>query len=751
MLILSLLLYSTKSLSDEIAHSEWIFQIRSESGYLLSPGLLSLKKGNSGQEYLFSACDFFQISGAITTLTDQGCVLTTLDDKQFYINDKGGYEGTKKIFSVFYKDETSYITIADLVSLGYSISVDQSEMLISISHASGLPIDKKNGLLSETVIGKQKEIKLTSPRETFSFNRFQLEGYSSKSRQGTLVEGDFDVATGEFIFKQCDEICLNYVNWSKRWKKKGHNITVSAGNYDLFYFPGIWKRLQNSAVVEVNKKTSRQKFSLNYGQTTDYFIYRNGLLIRRGRGSLQDVEIDLSEENYFSQYTVKVIDPNGRIQTFDLYNGLGLLESGDYSFTGGYDAKNYSFANAQYGITRNLNVLGGTFNSKEKKYLIKRAKISFNHINFEAGELTDQYDSRQNSFEQGEVNYSSLAYIYNHKNDRVFERDNVQHTLLFSPASTLMQFQHRIIDEAFFENEFLIGRQVKDFFVYGKHIKYSNNIEKQSINISSSNEYLNYDLGISSPMEKPGYFALLSGTRKRWRFTTNMDIRPGINTIGSRLDYSIKNKNIYSTFKHINSASEIGVGLVYSFFPENYDLDIKKQAQSLIMLNIFLDINENGQRDAEDIPLVGIGGSLINKNNYKTTDTTGKIYFEVDSNYSSVIFSFDEGSFKEMYYLPPKKNLKLEIASRKVNSFDIPIKINGVVLLDCSPEVNLKNLSIYRGTEKVHSMSRCISPVVLDNMKPGQYEARFKLNKEKKSKAFSISKQDNYFYSFSPE
>lgn len=714
---------------------------------MLSPGLLSLKKTNSGNDFLFSACDFLQASGTITTLTENGCVLTSLEEKSLYVDKKGIFEGKSKILSAEYINETIYISTDTLIQLGYQVSVDTTEMVIQISHSSGLPIDKKNALLSENVIGKTRETKMSSTRENLSFNRFQLEGYTSPSRKGSAIEGDFDVATGEFIFKQCDEICLSYINWKKTWKKKGHKFDLYLGYYDLFYFPGKWQRLKSAAIVEVNKKATKQRFSLDYAATTDYFIYRNGILVRRGRGSIKDIEIDLSEENYFSQYTVKVIDRNGRIQTFDLYNGLGLLDPGDYSLTGGYDSTRYTFINGQIGLIKNFNVMGGVVNSPtdEKKHITKRAKFSLKHLRFEAGELTDQFNNAENYYEQGELSYSNLAYIYNRRKDILEERDNTQHTALFTPNGALLQIQHRIRDKNFFENEYLFGKQIFEYFLYLRYVKYSDNNERQGINVSGARDNLNYDIGTYQYLKQIGYFALLSGMKKKWRFTGNLDTRPGLTSLTSRIDWIHFNKNIYSTIKHQLGTTEVGLGFVYSFFPVHYNLDLKKHAQSLVMMEIFLDQNGNGIRDVEDKPLNGIQGTLISKNNRRQTDASGKMYFEIDSSYTSVIFSFDEGSFKEMHYLPPKENIRLEISPRKVNNFQIPIKINGIMLLNCSTEEVVKNLRIEKDDKTLHSYSTCSTPIVLDQLAPGEYILRYSKNKKIRKRKIHIDKKRHYF------
>jgi hypothetical protein len=100
-----------------------------------------------------------------------------------------------------------------------------------------------------------------------------------------------------------------------------------------------------------------------------------------------------------------------------------------------------------------------------------------------------------------------------------------------------------------------------------------------------------------------------------------------------------------------------------------------------------------------------------------------------------------------MYYLPPKENVKLELAPRKVNSFYVPVKINGVILIECSDDKPIKNLQVFRNNEEVHSISTCTSPVVLDHMKPGIYKARYKVNRKKMVKKFFIDKDNSYFHS----
>lgn len=744
--ILLLLLFSTKTQAADSTHSEWIFQIRSESGFLLSPGLLSLKKNNSGQEYFFSACDFFQFSGAITASSDSGCLITTLDDRQLFINAKGGFEGKKKIFSVLYENETPYIAQENLTALGYSINIESVEMLVSINHKAGLPVDKKNQLLSEPIIGKQKEIRLNNPRENFHFNRVSTELYTSPHRKGSVVEGDFDLLGGELIAKNCDVLCLNFINWTRRWRKNGTTYSFYAGNYDAFYFPGKYDRLKEAAVVEVNSKSTRQKFSLDYGATTDYFIYRNGALVRRGTGSISDIEIDISEENYFSNYTVKVIDQNGRIQDFDLYTGLGLLDTGDYSFIGGADRQGYALANAQVGLSSHLNIFGGYVDTGKDQRFIKRAKTSFRGIRGEIGELTNTDSDRLNSYEQAEANYGGFAYIYNHRDDLQEDRDNKQHTFLYTPSGALLQFQHRINDNSYFDNEFLFGKQIRDLFVYARHTKFSTNKELQSINVAGIYSGINYDIGTLGPWETPGVFALINARKGRWATTANVDKKSSGTTLTTRLDYTYKNISLYSNYKQSSAAKEVGVGFIFSFFPTHYEIDLKKQAQTVVVLKVFLDQNGNGILDPEDTPLQGIKGTLSSRNNASKTDQNGQIYFELNSSSRSAIFSFDESSFKEMYYLPMKENIRLDISPRKVNEFDVPIKINAVVLLDCDHETKIKDLKVYHEAEIIYESSSCTTPLVLDRIKPGNYKASFRRGKQRKKKNFVLTRENKYFH-----
>lgn len=745
-LILSQLLFSTKISADDKTHSEWIFQIRSESGFILSQGLIALKQNNSGNDFFLAACDFFQASGAITATSDSGCLITSIDDRQLYISKDGVFEGSKKLFNVLYLDENFYIATENLISLGYSITIEASEMLVSISHAKGLPVDRKNQLMSEAVLGKQKEIRFKSSRDKLSFNRFSLEGYTSPTRKGSVVEGDFDLLGGEVIARNCDALCLSFYRWSRQWKTKRHSYTVYAGNYDSFYFPGRFDRLKESAVVEINKKSNRQKFSFDYGATTDYFIYRNGVLIKKGSGSLRDIEIDLSEENYFSNYTIKVIDKNGQIQEFDLYSGMGLLSAGDYSLTGGVEREGYSFATTQLGLTNNINASGGYIDNGREQLVIKRAKTSWRRLRLEAGELTNTDNQRQNSYEQGEIGLFNTAYIYNHRNDVAESRDNKQHTFLMTPTGGLLQFQHRIIDDNNFENEYLLGKQIKDFFVYGRHIKYTNDTERQTLNVAGLYDWINYDVGTFGPWKTPGFFALASGRKGRWGGSANLDIKPDNTTVTTRADYTYKNKSLYLTFRQRDDEREVGVGVVFSFFPSHYDIDLKRQARTVVILTVFLDENGNGLKDPGELPLKDIKGALTTRQSLQKSSDEGKFFFEVDSNYQTTVFYFDESSFKEMHYLPTKENIRLDLNPRKVNSFEIPIKINGVVLLDCDSDTKIKDLKLFNENEVVYQSSTCVTPIALDRLKPGNYRASFRRDGKRKKKSFVLGKDKNYFH-----
>ncbi len=727
--------------------TEWIFQIRSVSGYLLSPALLALKKENSGDDFLLSGCDFFLATGASVTFTEKGCLIETIDEKKLYLKHTGLFDGNKRLSKGVLFDDVLYLKQSTLEKIGYLIKFDKSEMLLSVDHTFGLPIDKKNQLMDEIVSGTKKEKTLFIPRSNYNFNRFNFDGYHSPSRTGSLIEGDFDLLGGEFVFKECDEICLSFLNWSREWRYKNHTYNLSAGNYDYFYFPGKYQRLKKSLVLEINKKNLRQKFSLNYGKITDYFIYRNGVLIRRGRGSLKELELDLSEENYLSNYTVRFIDTSGRIQTYDLYNGLGLLGRGDYSFSVGGADKTYAFANTQLGLSQYFNVFGTAITSGEKKYIVKRAKTAFENFQFEVGELVNEQGLQDSTFEQGDLSFFDFNYLFNHRKDNLRSRDNKLHTLLFTPSSNILQFQHKITDNKFFENEMLAGRQVRDYFIFLKYTKFSNGSDRHGVNISTSSYYFNIDLGVSSPWDYPSYYALISGSKDRIRYTANLDVSKIQHSFGSRLDYVLRDKNLYSTFKASGNSSEIGIGIMYSFFPDAYALNLNRQSQSIVLMNIFLDLNNNGLKDPEDSPLSGVKGSLITKQNHKTTDESGKMYFEIDGNYNSVVFEFDESSFKEMHYLPPDQNIKLKLNARKVNSFDIPIHVNGVLLIDCSKMSRIRNVKLFKDDKILKEYPVCTGPLIIEQLDPGVYNLFFEKKNNIFKKRCSLNVENRYFKS----
>ncbi|HLT23029.1 MAG TPA: hypothetical protein VKZ84_06290, partial [Bacteriovoracaceae bacterium] len=714
-LLLSLLLSSINSYSQESAYTEWIFQVRSVSGYLLSQGLLSLKKTNSGESYLLPICDFFQSSGAVTVSTDTGCIINTIDYGQVFVDKNGIFKEGKKIIEVNSVDDTSYLPFEHLRTFGYEVEIDSSEMLVIISHKEGLPIDRRNNLLSQHILGKEHELALESRRSNFDFNRILLEGYTSKTREGSILQTDFDLLTGELIMRRCDKICLDYLRWSKEWRFDNTQYNLYLGNYDNFYFPGKWNRLQNTAVLEINRKSSRQSFTLNQGPITDYFIYRNGVLIRKGSGSLTDIDLDLSEENYFANYTVKVIDKDGQIKTYDVYNGLGLLKSKDFSLTIGGKNK-YLFSNVQLGITENFNIYASFINEANQNLFVKKAKVNFTNFRAEVGELTDQTNKRWGNYEQAEVNYKGFAYQINHNHDVSLSRNQINHTVLYTPPNGLLQFQHRSMNDISFENEILFGKQISRVFAYGRYINFSDGRTRKAINLSGSIDLLNYDIGPYLYKDKLGFFALLTGRVEKLSVSSSLDLNSEMPTSSTRVDYNLNNKSIYATYRSSKIESEVGIGFVYSLFPKFYDLPLKRPANSVVQIRLFLDENANGTLDEDETLLENLGGYIFNNKNVAYTDKSGKLFFELSESYETVTFFLEESSFNKMYLLPSKDGYRLKVQSRKVNQFDVPIAINGVILISCDKDLNVSQVEITQEGKSIYSGSKCSTPVVLDKM-----------------------------------
>jgi hypothetical protein len=99
-----------------------------------------------------------------------------------------------------------------------------------------------------------------------------------------------------------------------------------------------------------------------------------------------------------------------------------------------------------------------------------------------------------------------------------------------------------------------------------------------------------------------------------------------------------------------------------------------------------------------------------------------------------------------MYYLPTKESLRLDLNARKVNAYSIPIKINAMVLLDCDKGTKVRDLKVYAGEEVVYQSSSCVSPVVLDGLKPGNYRASFKRQDARKKKSFVLNTGNKFFH-----
>lgn len=662
------------------------------------------------------------------------------------MDSKGVFRDEKKIAGILNIDEVSYLDQEQFKTFGYQIDIDSAEMLVIVSHKDGLPIDRKNDLLSQHVQKKDNEFSLTSKRSNLSFNRMHIEGYTSKTREGSILEGDFDLLSGELIMRRCDKICLDYLRWSKQITKEDTQYNFYLGNYDNFYFPGKWRRLQNSAVLEINRRSTRQSFTLNQGPITDYFIYRNGVLIRKGSGPLINIDVDLSEENYFANYTVKVIDKDGQIKTYDIYNGLGLLQSKDYSITLGGAQSKYLFSNAQFGISENLNIYASFINESGKNLFVKKAKVNFSNFRAEVGELTDQANKKWGNYEQAEVNYKNLAYQISHNKDLTLSRNQLNHTVLFTPPNGLIQFQHRSMNNISFENEVLFGKQIFKVFTYGRYIKYSDGRTRKALNVSGSFDLLNYDIGPYIYKEKLGFFALASGRIDRYSLSSSLDFNSDMPTSSTRVDYNFHNKSIYATYRSSKIESEVGVGFVYSLFPGHYDLPLKHPANSVVQIRLFLDENGNGLFDKGELPLEDLGGYIFNSKQISYTDKNGRFFFEVSDSYETVTFYLEESTFDKMHLLPSRDGYRLHIQPRKVNQYDIPIGINGVILVSCDSSLKVSQIEITKGDKVIYSGSKCTMPVVLDKIASGEFNVKyFKQGISYKSQ-FNINKDNNFFF-----
>lgn len=617
-------------------------------------------------------------------------------------------------------------------------------MIIMVDSKHTLPIDRRNQLSSQSVRKEKGQDQLSNTRSFLKWNRFITEGQLAKRRSGHYIQNDFDLLSGELITRKCDYICQNYYRWTKSFEINDHQMNVSYGNFDYSYYPSRWDRLSSTLAIEFNRKAKSRKTNLSLSSPKEYFIYRNGVLIRKGQGSFENIELDLSEENYFSNYTVKIIDENGQIQSYDLYNGLGLLNAGDYSLKAGTDQSLYHFASAQLGITSSINLFASFLNKDDSQYFVKRIKTDFGLFKFDSGELTNKKNSKVSDFLQGEISYKNLSYIYGQLRDKEEQKSQKNHSIMLNLLRGIFQFHHRILNESSFENEVLLGRQVKNNFLYARYQQFSDDHKKYSLNVSGQYLYVNYDLGPYVQESQLGVFALLSGSLNRFTFSSSFDLSKQDNTVSNRIEYNINNYSLYSLFRKTGTVEDYGIGLTYSIFPSEPNLMLQKKAESIIKLRIFLDTNDNQIFDGEDVPLENIGSYIRAKDQIKYTNIDGDVYFEQEESPHYLNLTIDETTFTKIYLLPPDKKIRLKINPRNINKFEIPIAVNGIIVIGCPESGNIKSLKIHKGDQLIFKTSWCKSSIFLDKQKAGEYHLTLKQGNANKELIINLSKENNF-------
>ncbi len=736
---LLLLSFTKKSFSSE---EDWVFQALSSSGNIISNSLLVLKKNNS---FFIEPCSFFEVVGLRVTTSDLGnCIAKSLDKVSTYTIKKDHfYVNGKKIGKALNHFDSPYISTEVLEPLGFSFYFNTQDVTLVVSHKNGLPIDKKKELLSQAVRSNEKRLIKNNKRESFNLNKAKLEISKSNIEDSWSGELYFDLYGGELKYFNCDRGCESYVNWSNELKVGNYYSNFSLGDNVNYYFPREYDFLNNSVQISLSKKNKKQEIYFPLRESSEYFIYRDNVLVRRGFGNLESILLDIDNEKYFSDYKIKFVDERGRVDELDVLGWQNLLKKNDFDFKTLFNGSDYRFNSFKYGVVNSLNVKYANLSNKGRETNVYGALYSNSFVNVEVGEM--EAASENINFEQFRIKLKPFSYSYNHRYSiekvAIDEQNNI---LTFSNRFFFLQAQYKIEDRRSLEREYLLGKQFYSYFLSVQHFVGADNSTFEQIDVASEFERFSYSLGYKNPHDITEVFSQISYDAEPFLYSANIVSSKNSFSVNLRLDFNSMNWKYYINLKNSSeNISEFVVGLSTVIFPAKQNRKLSSQPEQLLVLKVFLDENRNGARDKGERLLEKIGGYVNNRRNYALSSKQGELLFELKSSSRYAYFDFDESTFSSLFFGVEKQRLKYEIIPRKTNIYEVAIPLNGIILIDCSGN-KMSNIILKHKSTILFRQSSCKDHVIIENLSAGEYEL-YSNNSVEPVKKISLTNQNEYY------
>lgn len=744
LLTLLLLLFTSKNV---YSYEDWVYSVQSSYGNKISDSLIVLK---SEKSLYIPICSFFEITGANVKMAQdrENCIISSLDNKLIITKKSKVYLNNKVIANLISNNGEAFVSFEFLKEIDYSVENDTENVLLIVDHNSGLPIDTKMKLKSQLVLGETKEVKsVDNDRANFSFNRFEVEFSRGLERELYSTKSNFDLLGGELKTYNCNEGCVDTFNWYKEYQVGDYHYDFLIGNNVNYYYPEEFDILDKSIEINVSKAKSKKVINLAQSDTNEYFIYKNKILVNKGKGSLEDVYLDLSGRNYSADYTVKLVDERGRVEEIDLATSSALLKKGDFKLSGIYDDELYKYTGLQLGVHDNFNMLASNISKSKESSSLYGGKFNFENLTFESLKLDSGEEIK--NFEELTVRLNRLSYSYGHYFSKsTFEEDKQVNTISVSNNLGLFQGRYTLTNHKQVDRDYLFGKQFSLFFLsVEQEVKYDNSTSER-YNFSSQIYDFKFDVGFKTPWKTLEKYMLVSYEKEKYSLSFLGSQSPNQSSYTLRMDYNINNWQLYSSYKQ-GDTSEILVGAVFSLFPNHYSLDLKERANTLILVKVYLDENGNNIKDPEEDFLESIGGVLNSQKNKTLSDKNGLMIFDQEGSSKESEFFFDETSFKHIYLKSPDESLAFKILPRKVNEFEVGLKLNGVILLDCSENKKVYDLKVFnKKREVILERNKCRDHIILDGLSAGEYYLESVMDNNKIREKIELSKSNSFYNEF---
>jgi len=593
-----------------------------------------------------------------------------------------------------------------------------------------------------------------------------------------LLYGDFNMRHNIYSTRELEDISLKYPYFLKN-----KIVTIGDSYIQGNDILGYNNKIRGISISDnsYNVKRSGREITINGVAPKNSLVevYQNGKIADYQNIDETDYEFILDMRSQNDEFKIKIYDRNGVLieeRNLNIMGGSNFLTKGDwdYNFFYGQDpnGKNNDWDDKKYdisyGITNNLTYALDYYDTKneEKLYRYLKHRMGYRFSNLPIPLVTNisYYDSLEDKSEgyiaevKTEILSHKLYYTYEHYSDILAtdEGKSYYHEAEISGDYKKYDYFFRFSNKTYMksvEEKYDIGLSYDITKSLRVNLDLGKTIKKDDERRSNYTRNIGFDYGRNSFT-----YSLEAGYNKEsdpnWKYTGSMRKRFGKDRKYSyNMDVKYDEENLFS----------FGIGFQYKFndfFKMDYDYNSERDDMNKIgasfekVVNlknpltpntakdpdrgyidgiIFIDINGNGKKDADEHPLLGVGARI--GNNRVKTDKDGIFHLSNVSPYRKHKMIYDYSGTMVDPTLRTDDSQEIQIipaSGRKVDVGLVPLSmIMGSIYL---PDIENKKINKFFSyveiiIEKDGKYYDSIIPeydgfFVIQDLKPGRYSLR---------------------------